>query len=594
MPITIYKHLLNQYTAKYHQLQQQLNWLGFSRLTVFALFLLLAYRSTQSGSSLTVFFTLLCLAAFFIIVRWYDRVEQKTVYYKALAKYNEDEINFLKTNRSSYDTGKEYENPHHPYSYDLDIFGEGGLVSYLNRCSTKSGKEALSQSLLNPQVNAIAERQKAVEELSGKVNFRQQLYAHGSLHQSKEKDLNKLMVWINNKTAFISKPLYYFLQIFPLAIITSMIYYFATDNDLAFRIFYILFIVNLIIAFSFAKRISAQLSVSTSVTKILLCYKDQLKLIEEESFQSPLLQHYQHQLKKNNQSASVLLKQLASLFDYLETIINLVVSILLNGLFLFHIHVLYRLGSWKKAHAAKINPWLQLIGEVEALNSFANLYYNNPSFTFPKVTATPALQATALGHPLIKPEKRICNDVSFNEQKFIILTGSNMSGKSTFLRTLGINLVLARVGSAVCAKAFSFYPFDVFVSMRITDSLQDSESFFYAELKRLQAIIQHLQQGHITFVILDEILRGTNSNDKRNGTIGLIKKMARENTFGIIATHDVIVAELIKEYPQYISNKAFESEIINDELIFDYKLKTGVCTKLSASYLMKKMGVIDI
>ena len=589
----IYQTLYRQYNSETARLQKNLNWLSFSRLALFILFLYLAYRSTQSGSSVTIFFTIVLLATFFIIVRWYDRLEQKTIYYKALAKYNEDEIGFLKTNKSAYPNGKENEDAQHPYSYDLDIFGEGGLFSYLNRCSTKFGKETLAKALLQPDVNAIKERQKAIAELSEKINFRQQLYAHGSLHESKEKDFNKLINWIHNNTSFISKPLYYFLQLFPAATITSLIYYFATDNDFAFRIFYILFIVNLIIAFSFAKKISSQLSVSTSVTKILLCYKDQLKLIEQESFQSPLLQQLQRQLQQGNQPASALLQQLASLFENLETIINLVVSILLNGLFLFHVHVLYRLDNWKKEHAAKIIPWLQLIGEVEALNSFANLAYNNSSFSFPKMSATPALQATALGHPLIKEEKRVCNDVSFNAQKFVILTGSNMSGKSTFLRTLGMNLVLARAGSAVCAAEFEFYPFDVFVSMRISDSLQDSESFFYAELKRLQAIIQHLQQGNITFVILDEILRGTNSNDKRNGTIGLIKKMAGENTFGIIATHDVVVAELINVYPAYIANKAFESQIINDELIFDYKLKNGVCTTLSASYLMKKMGVID-
>ena len=189
-------------------------------------------------------------------------------------------------------------------------------------------------------------------------------------------------------------------------------------------------------------------------------------------------------------------------------------------------------------------------------------------------------------------EKRINNSISFAEQRFVILTGSNMSGKSTFLRTLGINLVLARAGSNVCADQFAFYPYEVHVSMRITDSLQDSESFFYAELKRLHSIILQLQAGEKTFVILDEILRGTNSNDKHNGTIGLIRKLVAAHATGIIATHDLTVSKLEEESQGYISNKCFESEIINDELIFDYKLKEGVCTKLSASFLMKKMGVI--
>lgn len=594
MPSSIlYSSLLSQYNSKAAELKKQLNWLSFSRLAFFGLFLFLGYKSTQTGDAGFITGTILSLVAFFIVVKWYDKLEQKVIYYKALAKFNSDEISFIENNRSPYPSGKEYEDTRHPYSYDLDIFGEGGLFSYLNRCSTSFGKQALAKALLHPDVKSIKERQDAIAELKDKVDFRQQLFANGSLHESKEKDLEKLMLWASEKGSSINRFLYYLLMIFPAITIGSLVYYFATENDLAFNIFYTSFIVNLFIAFSFAKKITSQLSVSTSVNKILQSYKQQLKLIENENFQSGLLKQYQQQLKNDKQTASNLLGRLATLFEYLETIINLLVSVLLNGLFLFHVHILYNLGNWKKQHASKIKDWLQIIGEVEALNSFANLYYNNPSFCIPQVTETPSLRGLQLGHVLLREEKRVCNDVSFNDQKFVILTGSNMSGKSTFLRTLGINLVLARAGSTVCAKEFSFYPFDVFVSMRISDSLQDSESFFYAELKRLQQIIQHLQAGNITFVILDEILRGTNSNDKRNGTIGLIRKLAKENTFGIIATHDVVVADLIKEYPNDIANKAFESQIINDELLFDYKLKDGVCTTLSASYLMKKMGVID-
>jgi DNA mismatch repair ATPase MutS len=270
-----------------------------------------------------------------------------------------------------------------------------------------------------------------------------------------------------------------------------------------------------------------------------------------------------------------------------------VVSLLLNGLFLFHVHILYALEKWKQKNGEHVMPWLQLLGEVEALNSFGNLSFNNPGFCQPKVSESELMITENMGHPLIRREKRINNSISFAEHRFVILTGSNMSGKSTFLRTLGINLILARAGSNVCADTFSFYPYAVHVSMRITDSLQDSESFFYAELKRLQGIIHQLQAGEKTFIILDEILRGTNSNDKHNGTIGLIRKLVAANACGIIATHDLTVSKLAEENNGYISNKCFESEIINDELTFDYKLKDGVCTRLSASFLMKKMGVID-
>ncbi|SDD57282.1 MutS-related protein [Niabella drilacis] len=594
MDTTIYKERAKQFSKNAGLLQQKLGWLSFSRLVLFAVFIYLLYRATQTGAAGTIAAAVFFFAAFIIVVKWYDRLLQKTVYYKALAQYNTDEIAFLETNQSPYPNGKAYEAPHHPYSYDLDLFGEGGLYAHLNRCSTSFGQEELARLLLNPDTATIVQRQEAVKELAAMNDFRQQLYAKGSLQKNRDKELKQLMEWVRSAKTGISKPLYGLLMLLPLITISSLLYYFfVSDSNEVFRIVYSSFVLNLVIAFSFGKKIAAQLTVSSSVNKILVAYKDQLQLIEAQSFQSSLLQSDQQQLTKDAPGASRQLQKLATLFEYLESIVNLLVSILLNGLFLFHIHILYRLGTWKKRHGSHIHDWLEVLARFEALSSLGNFSFNNPGNCFPEINAQPTLSATDLGHPLIRSEKRISNDVSFQQQKFIILTGSNMSGKSTFLRTVGMNLVLARCGAPVTASRFVFYPFDVYVSMRITDSLQESESFFYAELKRLQTIVQHLGKGNNTFVILDEILRGTNSNDKRNGTIGLIRKLAGFNTFGIIATHDVVVADLIQDYPEYISNKAFESEIINDELIFDYKLKDGVCTKLSASYLMKKLGVID-
>ncbi|MGZ8557975.1 MAG: MutS-related protein [Chitinophagaceae bacterium] len=506
---------------------------------------------------------------------------------------NNNEINFLNGQPSVYADGIEYTDAHHPYSYDLDMFGTCSLFPYLNRTSTTFGKEALAQSLLHPDIKIIHSRQEAIKELTTKLDFRQHLQAHGALLDTKEKELQQLTAWLNAKPGFTNKTVYWLLMLFPLATIACLVYYLISEQDNLLNIFYFLFIVNLIIAGFFAKKISAHLSVSTSVTKIVQQFAGQLQQIETQSFQSPLLQQLQQGLKTGHLTASHSIAKLASLFNYLETIINLVVSLLLNGLFLFHIHILYALEKWKQKKGKKILPWLKLLGEVEALNSFANLSFNNKIFCQPQVSGAETLVADNMGHPLIRNKKRINNSISFADNRFVILTGSNMSGKSTFLRTLGINLVLARAGSNVCATQFIFYPFSVHVSMRISDSLQDSESFFYAELKRLQGIIHQLQAGEKTFVILDEILRGTNSNDKHNGTIGLIRKLISANAFGIIATHDLTVSKLTEENNGYISNKCFESEIINDELIFDYKLKEGVCTKLSASFLMTKMGVID-
>jgi ABC-type multidrug transport system fused ATPase/permease subunit len=592
-PLSTYQSLLSGYTKEAEKLATQLGWFSFLRLLFFCGFIFLGYKAFQAGDRLMILATISALAIFLLFIRVYDRLQRKAVFYKELARLNQNEIDFLNGIPSVYPDGKEYTDTHHPYSYDLDMFGPGALFPYLNRTSTAFGKHALAQSLLHPDTRAIKDRQVAIAELHDKLGFRQHLQAHGALLDTKEKELKQLKAWLTSPGGFSNAVLYRVLFIFPIATIGSLIYYFVSENETWLNAFYYLFVVNLVVAAAFAKKISAHLSVSTSVTSILQQFAGQLQQIETTTFRSPLLIKLQDGLKTGEQEASVAIARLGSLFNYLETIINLVVSLLLNGLFLFHVHILYALEKWKRDKANRVIPWLEILGEVEALNSFANLSYNNSSFCIPTISESEILVADDMGHPLIRGEKRINNSISFEAHRFVVLTGSNMSGKSTFLRTLGINLVLARAGSSVCAKRFIIYPFDVHVSMRITDSLQDSESFFYAELKRLQGIIQQLQVGDKTFIILDEILRGTNSNDKHNGTIGLIRKLVSANACGIIATHDLTVSKLEAENSGYINNMCFESEIINDELVFDYKLKEGVCTKLSASFLMRKMGVID-
>ncbi|MEO5561841.1 MAG: DNA mismatch repair protein MutS [Chitinophagaceae bacterium] len=587
-----YQSLLSDHTTKANSLSLDLNWLSLLRILLFIGSIFFAYKALVTGFFYFTISAIVLFVIFLIILRWYDKLQMKVSFYKALTKINGNEINFLEGKPSAYAGGKEYTDPHHPYSYDLDIFGEGGLFPYLNRTGTSFGQQALADSLLHPDKKAIQQRQEAIAELTGKLEFRQQVQAYGMIQETKDRELSQLKAWIASTSVFSNKNLYYGLLIFPLATLSCLTWYFISEKDSVLNLFYGLFVLNLVVAFSFTRKISSYLSVSTSVTKVLEQFSWQLSLIESHSFQSGLLKEMQQKLKGGNISASRSIAKLASLFNSLETIINLVVSILLNGLFLFHIHVLFRLEKWKQQNGKEIMNWLQLLGEIEALNSFANLSYNNPSFCQPALKDTEALHAIDMGHPLIRAEKRITNSISFNEHPFVILTGSNMSGKSTFLRTLGINLVLARAGSVVCAKQFELYPYHVHVSMRISDSLQDSESFFYAELKKLQQIIHELEAGKKTFVILDEILRGTNSNDKHNGTVGLIRKLTAAHACGIIATHDLTVSKLATEYPDHISNQCFESKIINDELLFDYKLGDGVCTTLSASFLMKKMGVI--
>lgn len=592
MPLSTYQQLLTDHTQEFNKLKSKLSFLSTIRLLSFIAGIACGYYFFTTDRSMLLVLSIILLGIFLYLIRLYDQTKKQYDTSRAIVQINQTEINILNGQPSPYEEGNEYIDPHHPYSYDLDLFGKGSLYGFINRTTTSFGRTALAQTLLHPDTSIIEQRQEAIIELSKLISFRQRLQAAGLVHSSEEKKLDRLTDWLNDNPIFKKPFHYYLLLIFPVFTIIMGTLFFITGTELFKTITALLVVLNLGIAFSFARSIMSTISLSGDINKTLKQFSDQIVLIEKESFQSSMLLKLKHGLRKDTVWASRSIKNLASYFDQLDYVFNIFVSPLINGFFLYHIHVLFLLDKWRITHRTRLMNWLQLIGEAESLSSFACFYFNNPDFIIPTVSDKEDITAISMGHPLIRKEKRITNDISFLEKKFVVLTGSNMSGKSTFLRTLGINLLLARAGSAVCASKFTFFPYDVYVSMRITDSLQDSESFFYAELKRLQTIISHLNAGNKTFIILDEILRGTNSNDKHGGTIGLIHKLVFSKACGIIATHDLSVGELAIEYPDYINNNCFESEIINNELKFDYKIKEGVCTKLSASFLMKKMGII--
>jgi DNA mismatch repair ATPase MutS len=315
-----------------------------------------------------------------------------------------------------------------------------------------------------------------------------------------------------------------------------------------------------------------------------------LQLIESRDWKSARMQEVHSKVHSKNQAASILLKEASKIYENMDSINNGMAVFMLNGTIQFHVHVFRSLVKWKKNHRESISQWIEQIAEVESLLSFSNFSVNNPEYTFPNLT-TESISFEELGHPLLSKSIRVSNTLSFNQERFVILTGSNMSGKSTFLRTLGIGVILANAGSVIPAKSATFYPIPLLVSMRLSDSLEESTSYFFSEVKRLKLIIDNLNTGP-AFVLLDEILRGTNSDDKQNGTIGIVEQMVRLNAIGMIATHDLEVCETTNSHPTYLSNKCFEVEIRDNDLFFDYKLRNGICQNKSATFIMKKYQVI--
>jgi ABC-type multidrug transport system fused ATPase/permease subunit len=531
------------------------------------------------------------LIVFLLLVKRHERLNQQTRLYEQLVRINETEIKVTNGDYSDFYDGNEFEQPDHPYTFDLDGFGKKSLYQYLNRTANFIGRERLSQYLISPEKTEIERTQAATQELSPLLTWRQEFLAMGQLDPDNQNAYRQLLLWAKQapvKTSMIAKAFYWLLTALTLGLVVlACISAFPwVGGMLKFLTLFNLFVVAL-----HTQQIKQEISQLNAIHKTVAQYGNLIQSIEKQAFKSEKLREIQQGLKPEKELASAAILQLSVLLNRLESVQNIFATILFNSLGLYHLHTLIALQDWKKEHAASLENWINSVGEMEALNSLGHFVHNHPTFVFPTLSKKVEMEMIDLGHPLIAAEKRINNDISFKKEGFVILTGSNMSGKSTFLRTLGINLLLVNAGLPVCAKRCTTYPFDIFVCMKLSDSLHDNESYFYAELKRLQRIVTTLQNGKPCFVLLDEVLRGTNSNDKLAGTLGLTERMIDQKATGIIATHDLKVCDLTTQYPDYLRNMCFEVEMTTDNLIFDYKLREGVCVNKSASFLMKKMGI---
>lgn len=580
-----YIFLLKKINSKYNQI-------SILRLLTIVFFMICMFFYIKNNEFVYVLFAIVLLGLFIFLMRLHTKLLFQKQIHNALIKINENEISYLQKSTIPFENGEEFIDFQHPYAYDLDIFGEHSLFQNYNRTATYVGKKKLANQLLTLlPIDQIRNNQQAVQELSHLIDWRQEFLALAKVGNDNRSNYETLLKWTTFNSIPLSKSSVYISYVSPLLFLGFLIAYIVSSNLVYASILSYLFVINLIVLGRFIKRIQCEIANSTAIDKTIHQYSLLIQKIEDESFKSEKLIALQQKLKFKKENASVHLKQLADLFSRMDSISNFVTAIVFNGTFLFNLHVLKSLIQWKNDHAEALEEWLNVIGEFEMLNSLANMSYNNPDFVFPTLNENYEVDFTNLSHPLIHPKTRIGNNVCFQPQSFMILTGSNMSGKSTFLRSLGINMVLSGIGSPVCASKANVHPLPVLVSMRLSDSLSDSESYFFAEIKRLKQIMDELE-NRPAFVLLDEILRGTNSDDKRNGTIEVVKKVIAKKAIGAIATHDIEVCLTTNEYPNGLTNKCFEVEIINDELHFDYKLRDGICKNRSATFLMKKMGVI--
>ncbi|MTH18250.1 DNA mismatch repair protein [Flavobacterium sp. LC2016-01] len=588
----VYQNKVTHFSSVYNKINKKYNSISILRLLTVFLCLFMLFYYIKTNDILYVVLAFLSFIGFIFLMRIHTKLSFQKQLTTALLKINENEIAYLKREKIPFENGIEFNDFHHPYAYDLDVFGDHSLFQNLNRTATFIGKKTLANQLLRLfSSETILENQEGIKELKTKIDWRQDFLALAIVSTDSKSSYDSIIHWNSFKNNSLPKVLVLLSFIFPALFFGILMAYFITSKTILLSYLTYVFIANMIILGKSFKRIQSEIAKADNIDKIIKQYSLLVQKIEAETFTSKKLIDLQQQLVFKHATASAHLKQLSELFSRMDTISNFVTATFFNGTFLFNLHVLRALLKWKEDYSEELEKWIAIIGEFEALSSLANLAYNNPDFVFPEINSEYKIGFSDLSHPLLNPATRVGNDTHFYPESFMILTGSNMSGKSTFLRSLGVNMVLGGIGSVVCASKANIHPLPVLVSMRLSDSLADSESYFFAEIKRLKQIMVALEDKP-AFVLLDEILRGTNSDDKRNGTIEVVKKVIAKKAIGAIATHDIEVCLTTNEFPDILTNQCFEVEIRNNELHFDYKLRNGICKNKSATFLMQKMGVI--
>ena len=586
----VYGQKMQSYKKELQKIQQRLNLIVLLRLFSFLGLAASIYYWTKDFKSSLLLTTVLAIIVFLILVKVYFRFKDKKALNEKLLFINENEKKMFEGEANQFDNGTSFIN-HESYFDDLDIFGPSSLYQLLNRTTTSHGSTELATLLGNPllQKDQIIRQQIAIKNLSTDLDSRQLMMAHGLLNQKKGSDLYSILEWTKTAAQLQKRKWLQIIRwVLPLFTLTAFFYYLSTDNYVFLSLG---IIANWLITGSFAMYINKQHTMIGEKEKVLKRYADILNIFgSTKPGDSTLLQELNTTANKAYHSIEKL-SQLGSFFDQR---LNFVANVLLNSFLLYDIQCILELEKWKTTNQKGFEKYIETVGKIESLNSLASFAYNHPDYGYPIISEeTQHIEAIQLAHPLIAENETVANDFSIGKsEKLQLVTGSNMSGKTTFLRTVGINLLLAQCGAPVCASKFSFSPMKILSSIRVSDSLTEHTSYFMAELKKLQQIILELEKGNPALVLVDEILRGTNSEDKTHGSEQFIRKLLNYNCLTLFATHDLSLGELSKELTNKVNNYCFESLIQNGELHFDFKLQQGIAKNKNASFLMQKMGII--
>ena len=587
-PENFYTSQIEKNQILFEKVKKQLFGFSMMRLLVFCIALVAVYFAF-GNTKLVVAIIIITIVLFLLLVSRYSELQYKRNKLEALLNINETELEVLKRNFHHLPTGDSYKDPSHYFSQDIDLFGKGSFYQYANRTALPEGGNALAAIFKANTIENIKEKQQATQELSGKPEWRQNFQAIALLSKS-ETNVKVIIKWLKEYTPFVPKMMGYLPLVFSGLSIAIGALYFLDVVPESYLVYWTL--LGLLITGVFTKKITKLGLHAAKTQSIFDQYTKLLLLIEDTQFESLMLNLKKDQILSRGKKTSAVLKDFSKLLSSLEQNNNMVFLILGNGLFLRGLATSYKIEKWIKEHGQSVENWFEVTAFFDAYNSMGNFAFNHPNYVFPAIFEQGStLKSEGAGHPLLDPKKSVLNDFEIDNDEFFIITGANMAGKSTFLRTVSLQIVMANVGLPVCATSVSYVPIKLITSMRTTDSLTDDESYFFSELKRLKFIVDEIQKDRY-FIVLDEILKGTNSTDKAKGSRKFLERLVAAKSTGIIATHDLSLCEVSKTLPQ-VRNHYFDAEIIDDELHFDYKFKMGICQNMNASFLLKKMGIVN-
>lgn len=588
-----YRGIVEAYSLRVHNLTKKIHLFGTIRLLLVAGAMVAVWFLKDTNWQILTGTLFLFIIPFVALMMYHNFLAKRKVYAEELITAARNELKGLDYDFSAYDGAPDKISGEHSFSLDLDLFGERSFFQSLNRTVTHPGRERLVQWFQHPLSDKaeILRRQEAVQELAILTQLRQHFYVTGQLQSGEKNDTALLAYLTTPSSAFIRNKLWPVL-IWLVPMLWVVILLMSLLELISPVIIAIYFPVSFLIAYCKIKNINEIHHKVNKMEHIFSIYSRLFKSIEDDSFKSAELKEISSQLIKNQTTASQAIQKLSGYIRILDQRGNMGGAIL-NLFTIRENRSAWQIEKWMQVYGTEVNRWFDALARFDALCSLGGFAFNHPDYVYPAIADTYFRMAgKALGHPLLPRDLCVRNDIAIEKSpSFMIVTGANMAGKSTFLRTVGINFLLARVGAPVCAEELTVYPAHLVTSLRTSDSLVSNESYFFAELKRLKMIIDRLQQGEELFIILDEILKGTNSIDKQKGSLALIKQLVSYQTCGIIATHDLILGTLQEEFPDYVKNYRFEADITNEELTFSYLLREGIARNMNACFLMQKMGI---